>query len=185
MECISSEEGRLPNPVIYRFLMIFGSPGKPKNTQKWKKCLPKFDRKKEGKKGGDDTSPWSSAAAFARPEGMQDSCSGRFLPWFLTIDLHTPPLPAECGGFSSLMRGPPHSTTLPALSYAKKLGQNLGGFCQNLVPQKAAKMGSKSAPGLSKLIFGENAYFVGPVNEIHTFCILKIVQNKPKTVKKT
>ena len=43
--------------------------------QKSKKCVPEIDRKKGGKKGGELTRLGSSAAAFARPEGMQDSCS--------------------------------------------------------------------------------------------------------------
>ena len=36
-------------------------------------------------------------------------------------NLFTPPLPAECGGLSSLTRRPPHSTRLLALMYVKKL----------------------------------------------------------------
>ena len=36
-------------------------------------------------------------------------------------NLFTPPLPAECGGLSSLTRRPPHSTKLLALTYVKKL----------------------------------------------------------------
>ena len=86
-----------------------------------KKYLPRIDRKKGGKKGGDGTSRGSSAAAFARPVGMQDSCSGRFLPWFLKRIYRTPALPAECGGLSSLTRRPPHSTRFLALIYVKKL----------------------------------------------------------------
>ena len=97
------------------------SPGAGKNMQKLKKCLPKIDRKKGRKKGGDPPRPGSSAAAFARPVGMQDSCSGRFLPWFRVCDLPTPPLQAECGGFCSHARRPPHSTKLLALVYVKKL----------------------------------------------------------------
>ena len=64
-------------------------------------------------------------------------------------------------------------------------GTDLSSFWIPPGTQKTAKMGSNSAPGLPKRIFGENAYFVGPANEIHTFCILKIIQNKPKTAKKT
>ena len=94
-----------------RFLLIFddfgGPQGRPKMSKNEKNAFRKSVEKKESKKGGDDTSPGRGSAAIARPEGMQDSCSGRFLPWFLTIDLHTPPLLAECGGFFSLARSPP------------------------------------------------------------------------------
>ena len=83
MRCISSEKGRLPKLIFSDFWWFLGSPGDAKNQQKWKKCLSKIDRKKGSKKGGEPDRPWSSAAAFLRPEGMQDSCSGRFLPWFL------------------------------------------------------------------------------------------------------
>ena len=121
MKCISSEKGRLPKSIFGDFWWFLGSPGEAKNKQKWKNCLPRIDRKKGGKKGGDPTRCWSSAAAFARLVGMQDSCSGRFLPWFLIEDLPTPPLPAECGGLSSLTRRPPHSTKLLALIHVKKL----------------------------------------------------------------
>ena len=121
MKGISSDKGRLPKSIFGDFWWFWGSPGEGKNEQKSKKCLPKIDRKKGGKKGGDLIRCWSSAAAFARPVGMQDSCSGRFLPWFLTEGLHTPPLQAECGGLSSLTRRPPHSTRLLALTYVKKL----------------------------------------------------------------
>ena len=44
-------------------------------------------------------------------------------------------------------------------------------------------MGSKSVPGLPKLIFGENTYFVGAAYEIHTFCILKIIYNEQQLAK--
>ena len=107
MKGISSEKGRLPKSIFGDFWWFLGSPGRPKNAQKLKKCLPKIDRKKRGKKGGDPPRPGRGSAAIARPEGMQDSCSGRFLPWFLTEGLYTPPLPAECGGFFSLARSPP------------------------------------------------------------------------------
>ena len=83
MKCITSVKGRLPKSIFGDFWWFWGSPGEGKNDQKSKKCLPKIDRKKGGKKGGDLIRCWSSAAAFARPVGMQDSCSGRFLPWFL------------------------------------------------------------------------------------------------------
>ena len=66
------------------FLSIFhdfgGPQGRPKISKNEKKCLPKIDRKKAGKKGGDHPRPGRGSAAIARPEGMQDSCSGRFLP---------------------------------------------------------------------------------------------------------
>ena len=39
---------------ILRFLMISGSPGRAENPQKSKKALRKIDRKKGGKKGGND-----------------------------------------------------------------------------------------------------------------------------------
>ena len=107
MKGISSEKGRLPKSIFCDFWWFLGSPGRPQNEQKLKKRLPKIDRKKGGKKGGDADSPWWGSAAIARPEGMQDSCSGRFLPWFLTLGLLTPALQAECGGFFSLTRSPP------------------------------------------------------------------------------
>ena len=70
---------------FWRFLMIFGVPRGSQKCTKIEKCLPKIDRKKGGKKGGDADSPGRGSAAIARPVGMQDSCSGRFLPWFLTL----------------------------------------------------------------------------------------------------
>ena len=44
--------------------------------------------------------------------------------------LYTPPLPAECGGFCSLKRRPPHSTL--GADVCEEVDQNLGGFWQNL-----------------------------------------------------
>ena len=85
MKGISSEKGRLPKSIFGDFWWFLGSPGRPKNAQKLKKCLPKIDWKKGGKKGGDPDSPWWGSAAIARPVGMQDSCSGRFLQWFRDV----------------------------------------------------------------------------------------------------
>ena len=45
-------------------------------------------------------------------------------------NLYTPPLPAECGGFCSHTRKPPHSTL--GADVCEEVDQNLGGFCQNL-----------------------------------------------------
>ena len=45
-------------------------------------------------------------------------------------NLFTPPLPAECGGFCSLKRRPPHSTL--GTDVCEEVDQNLGGFWQNL-----------------------------------------------------
>ena len=44
-------------------------------------------------------------------------------------------------------------------------------------------MRSKSIPDLPKLIFGQIAYFVAPVNEKHTFCIPQITKNHQKSGK--
>ena len=155
MKGISSEKGRLPKSIFGDFWWFLGSPGRPKNEQKWKKCLPKIDRKKGGKKGGDNTSRGSSAAAFARPVGMQDSCSGRFLPWFLKPIYCTPALQAECGGLSSLTRRPPHSTKLLPLIHVKKsdqtlvgFRQNLGAFCQKIASGNATAFAKNNAQQL-------------------------------------
>ena len=46
--------------------------------------------------------------------------------------LQTPPLPAECGGFCSHTRRPPHSIRLHGAYICEEADQNLGGFCQDL-----------------------------------------------------
>ena len=152
MKGISSEKGRLPKSIFGDFWWFLGSPGEAKNAQKWKKCLPKIDRKKGGKKGGEVTRPWSGSAAIARPEGMQDSCSGRFLPWFLTIDLQTPPLPAECGGLSSHTRRPPHSTRLLGAHICEEADQNLGDSWQNIASENATSFAKSNVEKSSKFI---------------------------------
>ena len=59
--------------------------------------------------------------------GLRAACrNARFLlrkifAMIFEDDLHTPPLPAECGGFCSHTRRPPHSTKLLALVYVKRL----------------------------------------------------------------
>ena len=45
-------------------------------------------------------------------------------------NLQTPPLPAECGGFCSHTRRPPHSTL--RADVCEEVDQNFGGFWQNL-----------------------------------------------------
>ena len=66
---------------LFVILDDFGTPqGGSKITKNQKKAFQKSIAKKGGKKGGDPPRPGSSAAAFTRPVGMQDSCSGRFLP---------------------------------------------------------------------------------------------------------
>ena len=115
------EKGDLLKSIFGDFLCFWGSPGEAKNAQKLEKCLPSIDRIKGRKKGGDYKRRGSSAAAFGRPVGMQDSCSRKIFAMILGGNLYTPPLPAECGGLSSLTRRPPHSTKLLALVYVKKL----------------------------------------------------------------
>ena len=120
MRCISSEKGRLPRSFLAIFDDFWGPQGGPKMSKNGKNAFQESIGKKKAKK--EATQPVRGRVRRrSRPEGMQDSCSGRFLPWFLTIGLHTPPLPAECGGLSSLTRRPPHSTNLLALIHVKKL----------------------------------------------------------------
>ena len=62
-----------------RFLMFWGVPGRAENHQKSKKGLPKIDRKKGRKKGGEATR-FRCGSAEGAAQGIQDSCSGRLLP---------------------------------------------------------------------------------------------------------
>ena len=101
--------------------MIFELPREHQKCTKIKKMPSKNQSKKGSKKGGEPDSPWSSAAAFAQPVGMEDSCSRKVFAMIVGGSLYTPPLPAECGGLSSLTRRPPHSTKLLPLVYVKKL----------------------------------------------------------------
>ena len=78
---MSSEKAELPTPTFSDFFDDFwGSQGKPKMSKHKKNAFRKSIEKKEAKKEATPPSPGSSAAAFARPVGMQDSCSGRCLP---------------------------------------------------------------------------------------------------------
>ena len=65
-------------------------------------------------------------------------------------NLYTPPLPAECGGLSSLTRGPPHSTKLLPLVYVKKLIRILAVSARTsaihgrILPQKMQRRSQKT-----------------------------------------
>ena len=117
---------------FWRFLMICGVPREAQKCTKMEKMPSEIRSKKRRQKR---RRPRQSGARVGGHRAARRNARFLLRKVFAMIsetNLQTPPLPAECGGLSSHTRRPPHSTKVLALVYVKKVGQNLGGFCQDL-----------------------------------------------------